>query len=210
MIRWALGVAAAIALLLVVATIHQIREGGRAMAESDAAMARNDLDAAIARARAAAEAAAPASPYPPLAYERLTAIAQSAELHGDERTAIAAFSAMRAAAVETRAFGNDTSEWRARGDEGLARVGAGTLGPDGRASTEPRPAAAFLRDALAKDDTPPSWQLALLGLAAASFLGGAFRIALAGADTSALKRSPIAATATALGLVLYVVACLRG
>jgi hypothetical protein len=192
-------------LLFAVAMAHQMREGARAMTECDAALARADLTTAISRARSAAEAAAPASPYPARAYERLASIARDAEAHGNEATAIAAWSAMRAAAIETRSRIVDTDRWRALADQGIARVGSTTE----RAGAEIRPTQAALADALARDDTPPAGRLALLALAAALFFAGAARIAWLG---SAGKRSGLvpAASATLVGLALYLLACLHG
>jgi hypothetical protein len=221
-VRWAIGAAMALGLLLLVATVRQIREGGRASAESDAALARADTATAIARARAAAEALAPGSPYPARGYARLEAIARDAEVHGDEATATAAWRAMRAAALETRAAGADADGWRRLGDEGLARVGSGA-GPwvggvgagagmraGAAASSEVRATEPVLRAALARDDTPPTWRFALLAAAAASFFGGTARLAWIGADAAAVKRARLAASAAALGLALYVLACLQG
>jgi hypothetical protein len=212
-IRWALGGLLALALFLFAATLHQAREGARAIAESDAAIASGERSTAIARARAAAEAAAPGSPYPARGYQRLEAIARDAEGRGDEATSTAAWSAMRAAAIETRAFGIDTSAWRRLGDDGIARVGSGApgwAGQEGHTWSEVRAASSPLKESLAKDDTPPTWRFALLAVAAAAFLAGTARLAWIGADVAALKRARVAGPLALVGLVLYLVACLQG
>ncbi len=200
-----------LAMLVAVSTVRQLREGSRALAESDAAVVARDVPLAIARARSAAEAVAPGSPYPARAYERLDAIGRDAEGRGDEPVAVLAWAAMRAAALETDGIGVDTSRWRAVADSGIARVGARSWsGPQARASSEVRPTDDTLRDALARTDVPSTWTLLLLAAGSAAFFGGAARLLWAAGDVATLRRSYVAALAVVGGGVAYVLVCVRG
>jgi hypothetical protein len=200
-----------IALLLGIGTLRQLRIGARAIAESDDALAHGDVAVAIARARTAAQAVAPSSPYPARAYARLEAIARDAEAHGDGHVALDAWSAMRAATLETDAIGLDTSRWRAMAEEGILRVGAQSWsGPDARATGDGRPTEALLAMTLARPDVPATWAFVLLAAGAISFFAGAARLLWVSPDRAALKRARLASLATVVGAALYVVACLRG
>ena len=211
--RVAAGIALLVALLVAVATVRQVREGARAMEESDAALAAGDLPRAVAGARAAAEARVPGSPYPPRAYDRLAALARDAEARGDERVAILAWAAMRAAALETSGLGTGdaTERWRAAASEGIARVGARSWsGPSARATSEVRPAQAALEASLARSDLPDAATFLLLAAGGAAFFGGVARLLWVAGDRAALRRSHVAALAALAGGVAYVLACVRG
>ena len=84
------GVVALCALLVAVATAKELSVGAQAVIDSDAAAAHGDVATATARARDAAEAVAPGSPYPREGYTRLEAIARAAETRRDERAAVTA------------------------------------------------------------------------------------------------------------------------
>lgn len=209
--------AVVLVLLVALAAVHQLRAGSQAMEESDAAAAAGDRPLAIARARAAAEARLPGSPYPARAYARLAAIARDAEAHGDERTAQTAWAAMRAAAIETRAPGDGTDAWRAMADEGIARVGARSFGgPEARSTSEVRPAQAALATALARSDVPNPATFALLAAGAVAFFAGVARLlfvagmAKAVDRAGALRQSRLAAAAVVAGGVAYALAYARG
>ncbi len=213
-IRVGLGCALVVALGLGVGTARELQLGARACADSDAALARGDASAAVARARDAAESVAPGSPYPRRGYERLESIARAAEAHGDERGAVAAWSAMRAAAAASEGPLVAPGAWRSMAEEGLARWGSGAGGqttassyaaPDG----EVRASRDAIAAALAADDVPPASLLALLGAGGFAFFAGAVRLAWAARDRGSLLRERAALAATALGAGLYLVACLR-
>jgi hypothetical protein len=203
--RLGIGAVAALALLLGVATLRELGLGAQALAECDAASKRGDLVTATARARDAAEAAAPGSPYPREGYRRLEAIARAAEGRRDERVAVAAWGAMRSAATATSGVFLATGAWRALADEGIVRAGHGLAGESG----EVRATEETLRTALAREDAPPPELLALLGLGAAAFFGGFARLALAARDLPTLRKEKLALAAAAAGAVLYAVACFR-
>jgi hypothetical protein len=200
----------AIALLVVaaiagVATWRQVGYGARAAAASDAALAASDLTEAIARARDAAEAVAPGSPYPSQGYARLEAIARGAESRADERTAVAAWGAMRSAATATAGPFVATDAWRALADDGLARAGARP--PPG--SAEIHASEAAIRAELARADPPATLALLLLAAGALAFFAGGARLAWVGRDLAAIKRERVALAATAAGLAIYVIASFR-
>jgi hypothetical protein len=141
--------------VLVAGAGRQLSLGSRALLDCDVALERDDERAAIAHARAAAEAVLPGSPYPARGYERLDRIARAAEGRGDDLTAMAAWRAMRAASTETRGLLVGSAEWRARADEGIARAAT---------RSAPPPDPSVLAELLARDDSPSSGALALVGL----------------------------------------------
>ncbi len=191
-------------------TIMQLRAGSRAITESDAALARADKPAAIAAALTAAEAVVPGSPYPTWGYRRLETIARDAEIHGDDETSTGAWRAMRAAALSTRGVGVATGGWLAMANDGIARVGArGWSGPDAaKLQSDVRPTEQALLETLKRDDTPPTLTFAMLAVGAISFFGGVAKILGSADATWRTARRP--AAIAAVGLVLYVLACVRG
>jgi hypothetical protein len=113
-----------IAGVLGTAGARETSAGATELAAADAAAARGDWVDAIAHARAAAEAAAPASPWPERGFRRLESIGDDATARGDEPTARLAFAAMRTAALETRLPWSDRPEWADRAALGLSRLAA--------------------------------------------------------------------------------------
>lgn len=200
----------ALGAILGVAVAREARVGARAIDASDAALARGDAAAAIAEARAAAEALAPASPYPARGYERLDAIGRDAESRGDRAIAAAAWTAMLAAASETRAPFADTGRWSDAAGRGLARVAsapskdaplAGDPGHDAEATRR-------LLAELARDDDPASTTFLLLGAGALLFFGGVAWLVqrLPGRGWSEAR---VPALCAIVGAVLAVLACSR-
>jgi hypothetical protein len=159
----------------------------------------------VARARDAAEAAAPGSPYPREGLARLEAIGRAAETRGDERTAVHAWGAMRAAATATSGVLGPSAAWVTLADEGVVRAGARPLVP----SPEVHAREATLRAALGHEDAPSVAMLVLLGVGGLAFFAGCARIAVAARDADALRRERWAIAAAGLGALIYAVACLR-
>lgn len=77
------------------------QEGQRAMAESDVAFDRGDVELSLEHARLAATWYVPYAPHVDSAIARLRAIAVGAEVRGETQLALAAWSALRGAAFET-------------------------------------------------------------------------------------------------------------
>jgi hypothetical protein len=199
-----------LALLLGIATARQVELGRGAVRDADAALARGDLGAAVARARDAAEALAPGSPYPKEGYTRLEGIARSAEARGDETVAVAAWGAMRAAATASESPLASRGPWVELADDGLVRAGSRPLVP----SAEVHASEAALRAALARrehheNETPPAGTLTLLGAGALAFFAGIARLGAAVHRGSPLVRERAALAAALLGGVAYAVVCLR-
>ncbi|MGO8994278.1 MAG: hypothetical protein ACLQVI_13195 [Polyangiaceae bacterium] len=208
-IRVVLAAVALAALLVGIATARALAEGAQAVKDSDAAVARGDLATATMRARDAAEAVAPGSPYPREGYERLEAIAHVAEARLDERGATAAWGAMRAAATATAGPLIRTDTWRALADDGLVRAGTGFATP-GAVTGEVHASEATLRTALGREDAPSAWLLTLLGAGALGFFAGCARLALAAKDLATLRHEKLALAAVAVGMSLYALVSLRG
>jgi hypothetical protein len=165
---------AGLAIVVGVGTTRALASGARALAACDEAEARGDLVTAIARARDAAEAAAPGSPYPQGGYARLEAIARAAEARSDERFATAAWAAMREAATATSSPLASTGAWRALADEGVVRVGAAERAAG---SAEVHAREATLREVVAREDAPSPGLLTLLGVGGAALLAAFLRLA---------------------------------
>ncbi len=199
--------------VLATVTVVEVRAGARAIERSDEALSRADRPAAIAAARDAAQALVPGSPYPTLGYRRLEAIAKDAEIHGDDGDASSAWQAMRAAALSTRAIGVATADWLDEANAGIARIGsrAASGGPDvAKRADDVRPSEQALLATLKRDDTPSTLGFALLAAGGAAFFGGLGLLAWrAGHERLTWSRARLPAFSAAVGLLAYVVACLR-
>ena len=211
------GVAALVCLVAAVAGIRQVGVGREALLDSDAAAARGDLAGAIARARDAAEAVVPGTPYSNEGYARLEAIARGAEARGDERTTVAAWGAMRAATAATNEGGEGGNAWVRLADDGIARAGSRPLVPGRPAGDnawatqtgEIHASEPLLRASLARDDLPSPLVLTLLGLGALAFFAGCARLAVAATDRAALRREWMALAAAIGGAVIELAVYLR-
>ena len=195
------------------AIVSRVSAGSNAVAASDRALAAGDRLLAIEEARAAAEAVAPGSPYPARGYARLDAIAREAEARDDDETAAAAWRAMRTAAIGTRGLGvPDEATALERANAGIARTATRVRGA-ARADL-PRdvpgvasPGERRILDALARDETPPMRMFLLLGTGAILFFAGVARVLVL--VPLAWKEARLAAAASAVGLILVVLALVR-
>jgi hypothetical protein len=156
-------------LVLVVAVLAITRAGERALAECDEALLTGDTPTAIARARDAAMAVAPWSPYPAMAYVRLTGLADSAETRGDYAGALAAWRAVRTAIVASR---SEVREAPLLADANKAIVRLAARACEGGEIRQPSVCAKLAEMSLAQDDLPPVSSFTLLGLGALAFLVG--------------------------------------
>jgi hypothetical protein len=111
-----------------VAAVREASAGASELAAAESYAARGEWPDAIAHARAAAEAAVPASPWPERGFRRLEAIGRDATARGDEPTARLAFAAMRTAALETRSPWADRKDWFDRAERGLSQLTAAPAG----------------------------------------------------------------------------------
>jgi hypothetical protein len=188
-----------VAVVVALASWKEWVTGRDEVATADAAAARSDWVGAITHARAAAEALSPGSPWTRRGWLRLEAVGHDAEARGDDATALAAYSAMRAAALATRGVLSGSGAWQTKADEGLARVAGSqrTLGP--HVSSE------SMLEALRSGETPSEARLAAMSLASLAVLGGLGWLALA-ADGS--KAARIAKAVAAAGVVGYAVVVL--
>jgi hypothetical protein len=194
-------IAGLVLLVLVAAMIARRVEGDRALAASQAALARSDVGEAVVQARVAAAAHCAICPASELGYARLYAIAKEAEARADDRTAVAAWRAVRASTLATTVLDRETSR-RLRADQEIARLEHRIDVASAAAGAAPSPAASEerLRAALAQEDTPPPALHVVLAIAAMLFLAGAVRaVRKSSAQNIALAAGGIAlATAAAL------------
>jgi hypothetical protein len=114
--------------VLGVAAAREASTGASELAAAEAAAAHGDWPEAIGHARAAAEAVAPASPWPDRGFRRLESIGRDATARGDEPTARLAYAAMRTAALQGRAPWSEHADWADRADEGLSHLATATAG----------------------------------------------------------------------------------
>ncbi|MDB4940870.1 MAG: hypothetical protein JWP97_404 [Labilithrix sp.] len=175
----AITIAMVLALVLVVAWAGRVSEGRRALADSDAALARTDPIDAILAARVAASARCPAGCSEAEGYAKLEHIARDAEARGDDPTAFAAWRATRASLLSTSAAGTRSAE-RAHAEVELARLAHRLDAAAVAAGASPTGAAdeAKLREAFRESDLPGGLAFALVGAGGLAFVVFAFRFAL--------------------------------
>ncbi len=196
-------VVVALGVAFAAAEAREISRGARAVAACDAARLAHDDSSAIARAREAAEARAPGSPYSEAGFDRLAAIAQEAEARNDVATAESTYRAMRRAAEATRALGSAQDDHRRAAESGLARLAA-RVRPDAPLALPP-PRAEEVQAMLAADDRPRPLAYLALGAGALLLFGGAF-VALGRPDFRAAR---LAWAVSAVGLALLALTSVR-
>jgi hypothetical protein len=187
-------VALVVVLVVAVLTTRELRIGERQVHAADEAAERGDWWEAVTHARAAAEALVPGSPWPARGWLRLEAIGHDAEARGDDAIATLAYSAMRSAALATRAPGARADRWRAKAEEGLVRVATAQ-----RNLGAPRTDAQSMLAALRTTEPPATFRLALLAAAAAALLGGLGRLS----SVQEPRRARVAQAVAAVGGALY-------
>jgi hypothetical protein len=167
---------AVLAVLAVVAVVgFSTTERGRsAIEQSDGALAAGDVTTAIERARDAAMAVFPGSPYPEQGFVRLTAIGDAAEARGDFAEALFAWRAVRVALIATRREAADHLRLVAANQATVRLAGRACEGAETRSA---QACAKLTASVLAEQDLPALSTFALLGLGAAVFLVAAARAA---------------------------------
>jgi hypothetical protein len=183
--------------IIAIAAARELTIGRDALAMADAAAAKSDWPEAIGRARGAAEALVPGSPWPERGLRKLASIGHDAEARGDDATALLAYGAMRTATLETRTVGSSNSRWRSAADEGLARVAASS-----KDAAVPRVSTEAMLAALKDDAAPATGWLAILAASAVAMITGLARLAIAGADGRGAR---VAQGAAAAGFVGYAI-----
>lgn len=196
--------AAALTVAVLVEVALQVRQrGADAIALADQALAAGDGVTAIGRARDAAMAVAPWSPYPEQGYARLQAIADGAETRGDFDQAALAWRAVWTSIRATRREKDEALRLQA---SGRALVRLATRACEGSQTRPPAACAATTEAALTHDDLPALPAFTWLGLGAVAFFVGG-----AGAATAEGARRRIGWGAlTLLGVGLAVFALARG
>ena len=127
----ALGVLVAVGGLL---TARVLREGERELRTAEALASTGKLDEAVVHARRSASWYAPGAPHVAPAYAKLAAIAQTAEGRGNPATALAAWRAVREAALSSRWVVVPHRDELAVANASIARLAAkGQQPPGGRA-----------------------------------------------------------------------------
>lgn len=121
-LRW-LGLSLGAAVFLVSALVARVYEAGTsALAHSEQAFDAGDLETATRAARVAANWYLPSAPHVQAAYGRLRAIAIGAETQGDTTAALRAWSALRAAIIETDHPWSAREQELREANEGVARL----------------------------------------------------------------------------------------
>lgn len=174
--------------------------GRDSVAAADAAAAKSDWPEAIARARAAAEALVPGSPWPERGFRRLEGLGHDAEARGDDPTALLAYGAMRTAALETRAVGSRTAHWQLAAEEGLARVAASSKETAGA-----RLSAESMLTALRDETAPSTGPFAVLAAASVAMISGLGVLAVGAARGPGAR---VAKGVVAAGFVAYAITML--
>jgi len=159
------------AVVFIVAWVGRVRDGRRALADADAAIAHGNVFDAIVAASAAAEARCPGFCVSEEGFARLETIAKEAETRADDATAFAAWRAVRAACLASEIFSTHTAR-RTHADAEIARLGhrldvaavAKGHAPTEAASEE------RLRAVLDESDVPAGTTYALIGLGGIAFL----------------------------------------
>lgn len=139
--RWLRGIALGLmlaVLALAVVTARAVSNGEAELKKSDVAFDQGRLTAALEHARRAAVDYAPGAPHVARAYARMIAIAVGAEARGKHQLALAAWRAVRGAALETRHLWIPRRRELERANRSLARLEAmPPPPPDARQITGP-------------------------------------------------------------------------
>jgi hypothetical protein len=143
--------------------------GAAAVAECDQALGAGDIVTAVGRAREAAMAVAPGSPYPEQGYTRLVGIAEGAEARGDLDQATLAWRAVWTAIRATR---SEQREGARLEDCRRALVRLARRACAGSVTRPPEACAAATEAALAQDSLPATASSWWFALGAVLFLGG--------------------------------------
>lgn len=204
--------AAAVALVLGVASARVLVESRAALAEGRAALARGAVDPGVRALRRAAHLYLPGNPANAGAYDALERFARDQETLGHQDHALLAWRAVRSSALATRWVIVPHRDRLERANRRIARLMA-LLPPPPEDRDTPVARREELHYALLLEDRAPepAWVI-VLGLGLALWLGGASYAARHGWDDDDRARPrPLAtsAAAVAVGLILFVLALVR-
>jgi hypothetical protein len=207
--RWrAWGLTAA----LVLGTLlgRAIVEGSICVRRSDDALARGEVDAAVAYAMRATKWYVPFAPHVEAGYERLRTIARRAEAAGDADGALIAWQAIRAGARGTRSLWTPFADRLAEADEHIATL-LGSKPPPGVDRDKPREQRVREHlELLATAAAPAPLAVVALYLGLAAWLYGAHRALSAfSARARAARLVWTGALVAAAGLAVFLFALAR-
>jgi hypothetical protein len=206
---WGLAAAGAV---VGAASLRVVAAGESEIAASTAALRAGDARDATLHARRAAGWYAPGAPHVGVAYQRLIALATTAEGLGDRETALYAWTAIRSAATETRWLVTPHAEDLARADHAIARLYAAAPRPPGTRVEPPPVIERETLEALARDDAPRvPWVVALV-LAFCAWSAGAVWVVRRAVDATgrlSMRRATPGFVVTAAGVALWLLAIWR-
>jgi hypothetical protein len=185
-------------------------EGSICVRRSDEALARGEVDAAVAYAMRATKWYVPFAPHVEAGYERLRTLARKAEAAGDGDGALIAWQAIRAGARGTRSLWTPFSDRLAEADEHIATLLA-SKPPPGVDKDKPREQRVREHlELLATSAAPAPAAVVALYLGLAAWLYGAHR-ALSAFSTRAraARLAWTGAAIAAVGLVVFLFALAR-
>ncbi len=169
----ALAIVSLVGLLLGAVTARVVWSGESEIAESTASLRRGDAYEAVVRARRAAGWYAPGAPHVRVAYERLAAIATTAEGLGDRDLALLAWRGIRTAAIETRWLLVPHKEDLDRANVAIARIESAAPRPPGTRTEPAQRIEEKQLAALLRDEAPRTPWVVLLLVAFVAWAGGA-------------------------------------
>ena len=211
-LAWGLWVVAAVVLGIGAATARVVWSGEAEIATSTAALRAGDAHGATVHARRAAGWYAPGAPHVRVAYERLVALATTAEGLGDRETATFAWEAIRSASLETRWLVTPHEADLARANRAIAKLQAAAPRPPG---TRTEPSSAIERaqlEALLRDEAPRVHWIVALALGLSAWAGGAVWIVRRGVDATghlARRAATPGLLVAAAGVALWLAAIWR-
>jgi hypothetical protein len=200
-----------ITLALGVVTLNVAIEGERALARSDAAFHRGEVEEALAHALRAAMLYAPGAPHRGAAYERMAAIAVGSERQGNTGLALRAWRAIRGAALETRHVWHTEPKWLELANDNLARLQAQGLTQEVQ-HADRQAAQQEILGSLQREETPRAGWVIVLGLGllltAAGLAWGIFS-AVTREGLVAWERLKGPGAVAVIGLVCWMLAVIR-
>ncbi|MFO0759086.1 MAG: hypothetical protein U0359_21520 [Byssovorax sp.] len=199
-------------LLVAAATGRVIYAGEGEIAASTACLKAGDPHGAAEHARRAAGWYAPGAPHVRVAYERLIALATTAEGLGDRDTAVFAWEGVRMAAIETRSILSAHQAELDRANKELARLAASAPRPPGTRTEPPAKIEREQLEALARDESPRTVWVAGLVLAALGWIGGAVWVVRRGVGATGRmdwKRALPGLVVTGAGVALWLLSIWR-